>query len=213
MERQRLFQGLFCWPKSKHPLKLTIFELANFKYMNARDEQLLNGIRNKDRGAITELFTEYFKPCAKTVLKDGGTIDDAREVFQEVLFSLMTRIDSPDFTIKSNLSGYLYQSCFYQWVATKRKQRKYIPTEDKVLVTIPDDGEAIIAEKQEKEALYEAMEGCMRTLNLECQQGLNLFFYEKKRDKEIAGIMGYTTAYVKQHRSRCMKKLKKCMAS
>jgi len=181
--------------------------------MSSRDKQLLNGLRNRDKNAIAQVFEEYFKPCAKVVLKDGGTVDDAREVFHQVIYSLIKKLETPDFTIKSNLKGYLYQSCFNQWVGTKRERRKYDSIDNDKLSTIPDESLDVIAEKQKQEELYEAMQECIKQLNPKCQQGLELFFYKKKSDKEIAEIMSFSVKYVKQHRRRCIGELKQCMGA
>lgn len=182
--------------------------------LSTLNEQLLAGVRARNKTAITEVYREYFKPCAKVVLKDGGMVDDAREVFQQVMFSLMEKLETPDFTIKSNLKGYLYQSCFNQWVQNKRKQRRYDSIDDDgKLTVIPDNSNDTIAEKEEQEIQYEAMYACIKKMNTGCRKGLELFYFENKRDKEIAVLMSFTVDYVKQQRRRCMKSLRKCMVA
>lgn len=181
--------------------------------LSTLNEQLLAGVRARDKNAIAEVYREYFKPCAKVVLKDGGTVDDAREVFQQVMCSLIDKLEKSDFTIKSNLKGYLYQSCFNQWVNNKRKRRRYDSTDDYDNSELPDDSDDTIAEKLEQEAQYQAMYACIKTLKPDCRRGLELFYFKEKPDKEIAVIMEFTLAYVKQHRRRCMKSLRLCMGA
>lgn len=181
--------------------------------LSTLNEQLLAGVRARDKNAIAGVYKEYFKPCAKVVLKDSGTIDDAREVFQQVICSLIDKLERSDFTIKSNLKGYLYQSCFNQWVSNKRKQRKYSSIDDGNVRELVDSSESTIVEKQEQEAQYQVMYSCIKILKPSCRKGLELFYFEDKRDKEIAVVMEFTIDYVKQHRRRCMKSLRKCMGA
>lgn len=165
-------------------------------------------IRQKDKKVVQELYEAHYKPCSAIILRDGGTVEDAREVFQEALFSLLVKAQNPDFSIRSNLKGYLYRTCFNIWVKMKREQRKYEST-DKVLNDLPDqDG---IPEKQEQEERYLLLNDCIKKASPACQKLLELSYYTDMIDEKIAEAMNYTKLFVRNKRRRCMKALRACM--
>lgn len=173
--------------------------------MNIEEALLKNLVLHK-KETITQVYQAYFKPCAQVVLRDGGLIDDAREVFQEAIYSLMLKLEDKDFSIRSNLKAYLNQSCFNIWVATKRKRRRLKAIES---VGEIESEEENTTQQQQNEKRYELMYEEIKKLSNECQDSIRLFYLEDKEDKEIAPLLNYTLQFVRQKRRRCMDKLKK----
>ena len=71
--------------------------------------QLLQRINAREPKALEELYQLLFWPCAKVVTKDGGSLDEAKEVFHQAIFSLMIKLQSPDFSLKKNLKRIFIQ--------------------------------------------------------------------------------------------------------
>lgn len=171
--------------------------------------ELLDRLRRKDNEAIEKLYKSGIKSCASLVMKDGGTLEDAREVLQEALFSLIIKLENPDFKIKSNVNGYLYRTCFNIWVASKKKARRNISI-DASPFEIEDDISDVDF-KNNQEQRYKQMYKCLEKISSECQQLLKFTFFEKKSDAEIAPIMNYKVGFVKNKRRRCLKALRTCV--
>ncbi len=152
--------------------------------------EILNRLKQRDRTAIKAIYKAYFDDCARVVYKHGGTKEDAREVFQQTMFSLVMKLENENFMIKSNLKGYLMQSCFNIWIKAKQHNRKYMPTEK-----IPATAQAIDTTKEdleqirEKEKDYLKLYACLKPLSPECRKLLELSFFKKKTDEEIASSM------------------------
>lgn len=178
------------------------------------DIPLTQKLKSKDKTALKEIYQQYFAPCARIVLKDGGSNEDAREVFQEAVFSLLMKLENEDFVIQSNLKGYLSQSCFNIWVKHKRRGRKFISEADlSMKIETVDDGKRIMLEKEKEEEQYTQMYTCLNKLSENCNTLLKLSFFKKMKDEDIARQMEYKTGFVKQKRMRCMRSLRICMGA
>ena len=171
--------------------------------------KLLDQVRAGNRSATKKLYQQLFRPCSYPVFSDNGDVEDAKEVFQEAFVSLLVKLKDPTFKVKSNLQGYLKQACFNIWVKKKRERRKENPL-DTTEMDVPDDQDDLQL-KEAREEQFEQMYKCLSKSSEDCQKLLRLFFYEKKRDKEIAEIMNYGVSFVRNKRQRCIKALRKCM--
>lgn len=168
---------------------------------------LIERLRAEDESAIKELYKDYYHHCKWVILNNGGTDEQAQEVFQEVILSLWEKVKRPDFEIKSTMKGYLYNSCKYTWWGMKRKSQDYESLD--TLHNVPDEDE--IEEKTEKERKIELMNGCIASLGEGCQQLLEQTYFKKLKDKEIAELTGLKPNYVRSKRLRCMNRIKKCI--
>ena len=178
--------------------------------MTTDDQKIaLEKIRAGDRLATKKLYAQLFRPCTYPVFNNGGNMEDAKEVFQEAFVSLLTKLKDPTFSVKVSLKAYLRQTCFNIWVGKKRATIKESPVDTSEYDIAEDTSELDI--KNLKEEQFKLMYACLKKSSDECQQLLRLFFYEKKRDKEIATIMNYEAGFVRNKRRRCLNSLRECM--
>ena len=63
-----------------------------------------------------KVYQKYFKQTEAYILKNNGSRDDARDVFQEVMLILLEKLDDPDFEMTSSLSTYLYAVSRNLWL-------------------------------------------------------------------------------------------------
>lgn len=177
---------------------------------------LLNKIRQGDNQAITQLYQIAFKYCASFVLRNNGTMDDAKDFFQEALFAFIKKLrQEEDFTIDHDIKAYLYTITRNLWLKRLRTDKKSglqlsMDESDSPIVLIEDNQ---IEEKKELEAKHQQLYDGLKDLKGDCQQLLKLTFFEKKGDRDIAQIMDYSYEFVRQKRKRCIKSLKKLMAA
>ena len=166
-------------------------------------DNLLSGIKNGDKRAIRELFLSFYNHCKWAILNNEGIDEDAKEVFQQAILSLMEKLQEGKLEV-DNLQAYLYNTCKFIWF--KRKRR---------LVTHTDDfkenyEETNISElndylESRKYLMYEGL----NQLGEACRKLLELFYFEKLSDKEIAPILDYKLGFVRVKRGRCVEGLRK----
>lgn len=171
---------------------------------------LLQRLNERDPKALEAVYRDSFPSCAALIMKDKGTMDDAREIFQQAMFSLLQKLSgSPDFEITSNINAYMKTACRYMWINHKKKHRK-VDVLDEARMELEDEGLAAV---EEKEAKFGAMYHCLEQASEECRKLLKLTFFKKKSDAEIAPLMDYTKEFVKNKRRRCMKAMRECMGA
>ena len=171
-----------------------------------------NNLPEKNNASyITDIYKSAFPACALKIKTNGGSMDDARDVFQEAMVDFLVKMKKPGFEVHTSTVAYLQQACFYIWLGRHKKQRKTVSIEG---VAPQLEAEQTDAEKyQQKEDRITQMHRNLKTLDDPCRQLLNMFFFEKKKDKEIAVSLAYTTQFVKTKRRRCIAKLRKAMSN
>lgn len=178
------------------------------------EKEILDRVNTQDWSIIEELYKRYFKVvCTKVIMKDGGSVEDAKDVFHEAVCSMMEKFQKDKNFIIKNLLSYLWQTCFNIWVKLKKDRRQTSSQDDSGLERLPDNSKVEKETKIEQEKKYAQMYDCIKTLSSECQKALKLFFFEKKKDIEISEVMNNSKDYIKSHRYRCMQKLRLCMGA
>lgn len=175
-----------------------------------QDNQLLNRIRQRDNQAVKELYKIAFNYCTTFIVKNQGTQVDAREIFQECMMILLQKLQDKDFNINCNVKSYLYAICRNQWLNERKKRGKTdaIITEDGKEIVLIDDtsGSEAAAEKENK---FTRIFQQLKTASEDCQKLIQLTFFKKLSDKEIAPLMDYSLEFVRNKRRRCIGSLRK----
>jgi len=174
--------------------------------------QLIEQLRSEDREAVNKLYELAFFNCSSFVTNNNGTREDARDIFQEALFVLIKNIRKSNFEIKYSLKAYLLGITRNLWLKHLKKNKTDLTIDEKpVEIAMIDDNE--IQQKKELEEKHKLLYSCMKRLKADCRKLLELTFYEKMPDKEIAPVLAYSLEFVRQKRRRCIKGLKKLMIS
>lgn len=171
--------------------------------------QLLDQIRNGDRDAIKSLYQDAFHYCASFVLKNKGSMEDAKELFQESLLVLMRKCQSPDFEIKHSVKAFMYTVIKNLWLKQLNQRHK---GGLELTIDAPDNHLELVAtdELEEKNILeqrHQQLYAGMQQLKEDCRQLIKMTFFQKLSDKEIAPMLDYSLEFVRQKRRRCIKSL------
>lgn len=168
-------------------------------------KELLEGLIAETPTAIKNVYQIGYHHCKWAVLNQNGTDTDAKDVFQQAVFSLLERVRQPDFEI-NNLKAYLFQSCRYIWLKEKRERRSTELVEH-FSTDIPDTNE--LEQKEVREERLDALYKALDQLEENCRVLLELTYFEKQRDKDIAVTMKYQLNFVRVKRKRCLDHLRK----
>lgn len=179
--------------------------------MSEDTQQFLERLKAGESKAIEELYKMAFNYCASYILKNKGTKEDAKGVFQEALIVLYRNLNKPDFEIKKSLKSYLYVITKNIWYAKLRRIKKektdLIIDEEESGVEAVNDDEALET-KKEQEKMILLLEDQIKQLKEECRKLLRLFFYEKKNSKEVAALMDYKESYIRKKKMKCIEALR-----
>lgn len=77
-------------------------------YAKIEDSELFSLVKRKDAAAYKEVYARYWEPLYRHAFTMLGSDEDAKDIVQELFFSLWER--SIEITIQTSLSSYLYAS-------------------------------------------------------------------------------------------------------
>lgn len=164
------------------------------------NKKYLEGLFKKDNAVLRQIYMDFFDRIKALIIKNGGTVDDAKDVFQDALTIIFQKVQSPDFELNSSFYTFLYSICKFSWYEKKRKKVNQSVTldYDESLIDNNDIEQAIYNNEMDK--VYR--ENFVK-LSVFCQQLFRLFFAKEKMDK-IAEKLDLKNAHTARNRKyRC----------
>ena len=170
-------------------------------------DMLQSADRRKENQALTYLHQQLSKQVSDTVKRYGGTLNDAEDVLQEGLFAFFKAARLSKLPAELNAEAYLFSICKHLWFRKSKKTKTTDALSD-AHKEIADEDIAIQSTlNDEKQYLMRILS---EKLGKTCYQILIFFYYERRKMKEIAQLVGYENEQVaKNKKSNCMKTLKK----
>ncbi|HMX88841.1 MAG: sigma-70 family RNA polymerase sigma factor [Saprospiraceae bacterium] len=173
------------------------------------NEDFLNALRLNEEWAYEALYRDYYPMVLKYVLQNSGEHEAARDLFQEVVIAVIRNIRNPDFELYdgTKFGTYLMSIAQKKWLAglQQNKNKKTVDLEDQVL-DWRDVEESYTSE--DREIQYGRMERALDQIGMECREIILSYYYNHVPLNRIAGIMGYTQAFVRVKKNRCMNRLR-----
>jgi RNA polymerase sigma factor (sigma-70 family) len=167
------------------------------------DQQTIQLLRTNRTDRALGILYRNFPMMQKMILANGGTKQDAEDIFQDALVIFCRKAKEYDFQLTSQLSTYLYGICYFLWKDEKRRSQKFTSVEvDNELVKAD---EASITELIEEDNQVKQAEKVLNELGERCRELLLLFYNGGIRLKDIARKMGYSSeATAKNQKYKCL---------
>lgn len=176
------------------------------------ESALLKGLALNDRKAINTIYEENYNMVQSLIINNNGTIDDARDIFQEAMIVLYEKSKDPSFILSCLIKTYLYSVSRRLWLKRLQQQQRFIPDVNGMEDTVPVEEDLEAHQPQQDEFLL--MEKAMAGLGEPCKSLLEAFYLQKKNMNEIAAEFGYTNAdNAKNQKYKCLTRLKKIFFS
>ncbi|MFK8007585.1 MAG: RNA polymerase sigma factor [Saprospiraceae bacterium] len=174
--------------------------------LDIKNSNFEKGIARGDAGIIRQVYSKYFDSIAQYILNNKGTIEDAKDIFQDAMMIIYQKFQEPNFKLQYSLHTYLYTICRNTWLKKIRKKSDMgVPLPDNLELIEDDNFDHEILWRQ-KEKLYrekfkELSEGCQKVLQMALA---------KVTMEQIAEKMGFAGAgYAKKRKYKCKNQLLK----
>ena len=165
-----------------------------------KDEKILHLIEEGDESAIDVLYKKHFRMMAKLVMRNNGTEDDAKDIFQDALIVFWQKVRSKELTLTSKISTYLYSICQNLW--RKELVRKSRESNEEVEIAHEVD--------YDREDRINAMRECVNSMGDTCRKVLSLYYFDGVSMNDIAEILGFANSNtVKTKKYKCKQELDK----
>jgi RNA polymerase sigma factor (sigma-70 family) len=166
-------------------------------------EEFVGAIRANEEKVLKQFYQQNYPMVEKFVLDNSGTIDEARDIYQEAFIAVWRNIQLGRFQLRADSSpqAYLFKVAKYKWLdhlrATKRKN------------LVPLSGDEEIEElPAEKHGRIEAIKSSFSQLGESCRELLERFYYLKQSMRTIAAAKKWTEATAKNNKYRCLQHLR-----
>jgi len=166
---------------------------------NYSDQEILKCLRNRENYVVRFIYDRYFPMIKLMIYQKGGTIEDAKDIFQNALIIMIEKIDKKDFVLTCKFKTFLYSVSVNLWltVLTERKNaEKYLATK---LVDFDDED---FTEIYDNVLFKNIINEIYESLDPVCKNILKRY-WEEENPKEIAKELGYTYGYVRKKKCQC----------
>jgi RNA polymerase sigma factor (sigma-70 family) len=148
------------------------------------DQEIVKGLEQNDPRVYEYLYRTWGGKVIGYVLKNGGTMDDAQDVLQEVLLQLPNAILT--YQERGKLIQWFFTIVGNTWMQILRRRKKHAATSLDDLFYLEDTGDESLERKIVKDRKYEALLSALETLGEPCQESLRLFHLDKVPSSELA---------------------------
>ena len=173
-----------------------------------QDQLLLKGLAENDKNAIESIYRLNFKTIQTFVVNNNGSVDDARDIFQEAMVVLYEKSKATAFSLNCQIKTYVYSICRRLWLKRLQQLSKFSTSVESLEEIVPVEEEIEEHEKINNDFIL--MEDAMNKIGEPCKSLLNAYYMSKKNMQEIASEFGYTNAdNAKTQKYKCLVRLKK----
>lgn len=194
---------------------VTFFTFFVSNYGRVKEDHeilLLQGLAKNDRKAIETIYKDNYNMVQSLVVKNNGSIDDAKDIFQEAMIVLYEKASSDSFELNCQIKTYLYSVCRRLWLKRLRLQNRFLVVDEpeSEIVSVED----AVDEHERIDFEYNLMERAIYSLGEPCKSLLEAFYMQKRNMQEIAASFGYTNSdNAKTQKYKCLMRLKKIFFS
>lgn len=172
-------------------------------------EKLIEAIRRNDEKVLKWIYQKNYPKVQQMVLSNSGTIDQAKDIYQEAFLAFWMNIKTKKFQPEneSAISGYIYQIAKNKWMDMVRSQtfKKTVYPD-----SFPENMEE---ETEDNESSLVRIEAAFIKMGDTCRELLTRFYYQKDNLTKLAAHFGWTEATTKNNKYRCMEKLRASLKS
>lgn len=173
-----------------------------------QEQILLKGLEGSDKNSIELIYRDNYSSIQSFVLNNNGSVDDARDIFQEAMIVLFENVGKDTFKLNCQIKTYLYSVCRRLWLKRLQQLGKYNFNLENLVDIVPVDAEIEDHEKRNDD--FNLMENAMSKIGEPCKSLLDAYYLQKKNMQELALEFGYTNAdNAKTQKYKCLLRLKK----
>ena len=163
----------------------------------SEDKIFLQGIAQGNTPVLRQVYAKYFDSIAKFTLQNKGSLEDAKDLFQDALMIMYEKLQDADFELQHGLHTYLYSICRNLWLKKLRKKSdKWGP--------LSENQELIAEDTFEKEILWRQKEKLYRQkfaqLDANCQKLIQLFLAGNSMENIARTLQLSSAAYAKKRK-------------
>ncbi|ABG58230.1 RNA polymerase sigma factor [Cytophaga hutchinsonii] len=162
------------------------------------DQEILARLKQGDENTLDLLYKKNYRMMVKLIVKNNGSEEEAKDVYQDSLIVLWQKARDPDFVLTSKISTYLYSICLNLW-------RKELERKKRFSYEVKDEVDVVDLDKNER---IKIINKCIQQLGETCRDILTYYYFDRLSMVEIAEKMGFANSDTsKTKKYKCKKEL------
>lgn len=175
---------------------------------NQTDQETFQGLKSKDNQAYAILYKFYYPSVRNFILKNNGSEDDAKDIFQETIIVLLDKVPSDDFNLTSSLKTFIFAISSNLWLKRLRDSNKIVRSELDVYEKYLTDYEEV--EESIHQSNSNRVVKLFNTITNKCIVLLKAIFYDEKNIDTITKEFGYTNKHNAQNQKfKCLEQARR----
>ncbi|MBK9734961.1 MAG: sigma-70 family RNA polymerase sigma factor [Saprospiraceae bacterium] len=178
---------------------------------DGNSDYYLKGIRQNNPTIIREIYTKYSLQVIKMVEQNNGDVEDAKDVFQDVMISLFNQVHN-GLVIRCTFSAFIMMACKRRWmnVLNSKYMSKTKNMDDySTSILIMNDEVNDFSTADEKLKLLNEK---LKMLDVNCREIIEQSWQSDDNGKykswnEIALNLQISYAYIRKRAAECKKRL------
>ena len=175
------------------------------------NDTFLRGIRTGDAAILQRIYDEYREGVVRYVLSQGGSREDAEDVFEVALVAIFEKLQEGELKLQAPFGAYLFRICRNQWLKIFRvKSRSSGVTEavERVLTDEADGPDGLLEGQMLRiyfrELFDRLQEDCRRILRLR---------WDGQSYEAVRQALGHgSEAYTRRRKHVCQERLKQLIS-
>ena len=175
---------------------------------NQSDRETFLGLKSKDNQAYEILYKFYYPSVKNFILKNNGSEDDAKDIFQETIMVLLEKVPKDDFNLTSSLKTFIFAIGSNLWLKRLRDSNKIVKTEIGTYEKYLSDYEEVEEDMHQDNS--NRVLRVLKTITNKCLVLLKAIFYDDKNIDTITKEFGYTNKHNSQNQKfKCLEQARK----
>ncbi len=177
--------------------------------MNIASQEFIAGLKNGQRLTYEILYKETFPSVKTFIIKNSGTIDDAKDIFQDTLIVLIEKLRADNFELTASLKTYIIAISKNLWFKKLRHQSYYQKTEFSEGLSDKFNSEISSSINDEK-SYWEKLQTYLSNITAHCNHLLQSMFFKNKNIEDIQKEYGYSSRHNAQNQKhKCIQQVRK----
>ncbi|MFT6867476.1 MAG: RNA polymerase sigma factor (sigma-70 family) [Cyclobacteriaceae bacterium] len=183
--------------------------ISNLKLLT-NEEHLLVGLKSGDQKILKQVYESNYSAVEKMILKNSGTSDDAKDMFQDAMVIFYKNIQKSDFVLSSSIKTYLYAISWRLWMKKIREEKKLTITHKEEYIDA-FDFELV---SKDPDATLNGVVELLKQHGKNCLEILTRFYFNNQSFDFIASELGYASGQVvREQKYRCIKRVREGIKS
>jgi len=141
------------------------------------DHKYIEAFREGNFRLLDELYSKNAPQVKRWILNNSGTVEDAKDIFQETIISIIKKAYDPDFRLTYPIGGLIFQISKNKWTDELRKKKTVRKVRNAMNQRLEDREEAFtlyIEKFEQEEQLQKKLDVSFEKLSDHCKRLLKL---------------------------------------